>query len=84
MTREELAALHTAQADDPHAFWLEQARRLDWDKFPTRTGDWSFAADDFHINWYEDGVLNLSVNCLDRHLPDRAGDMALVFDPPQA
>ena len=81
MTPDELAALHEAHASDPHAFWLEQARRLDWIRFPTKTGDWSFAADDFHIRWYEDGILNLSANCLDRHLPHRANDTALVFEP---
>ena len=81
MTPESLAALHEAHASDPHAFWLEQARRLDWICFPTRTGDWSFDASDFHIRWYADGILNLSANCLDRHLPARANDIALVFEP---
>ncbi|GAA4026536.1 acetate--CoA ligase [Sphingomonas rosea] len=81
MTPAELAALHEAHASDPQAFWLDQARRLDWDRFPTRAGDWSFDADAFHIKWYEDGVLNLSANCLDRHLPAKADDTALVFEP---
>ncbi|GLR48294.1 acetate--CoA ligase [Sphingomonas astaxanthinifaciens] len=81
MTPSELAALHEAHASDPHAFWLEQARRLDWDRFPTLSGDWSYAADDFHIRWYEDGILNLSANCLDRHLATRADQTALIFEP---
>jgi acetyl-CoA synthetase len=83
MTPESLAALHEAHASDPHAFWLEQARRLSWERFPTRSGDCSFDRDDFHIRWYEDGILNLSVNCLDRHLPERGDDTALVFEPDQ-
>jgi acetyl-CoA synthetase len=81
MTPQELAALHEAHASDPHAFWLEQARRLEWERSPTRTGNWSYDPADFHIRWYEDGILNLSVNCLDRHLAERANDTALVFEP---
>jgi acetyl-CoA synthetase len=81
MTPESLAALHKAHAADPHLFWQGQARRLDWVRFPTKTGDCSFDRADFHIRWYEDGILNLSANCLDRHLPERADDTALVFEP---
>jgi hypothetical protein len=69
-----------AALGDPHAFWLEQARRLDWVRFPTRPGDWSFDEADFHIRWYADGELNLSVNCLDRHLATRGDRTALVFE----
>ena len=76
----ELAALHFAFAADPDAFWLAMAKRLDWVREPTRAGDWSFAADDFHIRWYEDGQINLSVNCLDRHLADKADKIALIFE----
>jgi acetyl-CoA synthetase len=81
MTPQELAALHQAHADDPHGFWLTQARRLDWERFPSVTGNWSYDAADFHIRWYDDGILNLSVNCLDRHLPTKANNTALVFEP---
>lgn len=81
MTPESLAALHEAYASNPHLFWEGQARRLDWERFPTKTGDVSFDRSDFHISWYEDGILNLSANCLDRHLPARANETALVFEP---
>jgi acetyl-CoA synthetase len=81
MTPSELARLHEAHSSDPHAFWLEQARRLDWIQPPTRSGDWSFDPADFHIRWFDDGILNLSANCLDRHLPARANETALVFEP---
>ncbi|MFN2474228.1 MAG: acetate--CoA ligase [Sphingomicrobium sp.] len=76
----ELEALHRAFADDPGAFWLEQARRLDWERLPTEAGDWSFDQDDFHIRWYADGQLNLSVNCLDRHLATRGDKVALIWE----
>ena len=66
---------------DPGSFWLEQARRLDWIKRPEIAGDWSFDRRDFHINWFSDGKLNVSANCLDRHLAKRGGDIALIWEP---
>ena len=77
---DDLAELHRAAAADPAAFWLDQAKRLDWIKLPTQAGDWSFAEDDFGIRWYADGQLNLSVNCLDRHLAEHGGRTALIFE----
>ena len=76
----ELAALHSAFATDAPAFWLDQAKRLDWTRFPTKAGDWSFDQADFHIRWYADGELNLSANCLDRHLAERGDRTALIFE----
>jgi acetyl-CoA synthetase len=76
----ELAELHRRLADDPDEFWLDQAKRLTWNHFPTRAGDWSFGEDDFHIQWYSDGRLNLSVNCLDRHLAEHGDRIALIFE----
>ena len=75
-----LAELHRRAAEDPDAFWLDQARRLDWERFPTEAGDWSFDEADFGIRWYGDGTLNLSVNCLDRHLPEHGDDTAIIFE----
>src|SRR4029078_10425478 len=72
---DKLAALHAEANSDPDAFWLEQARRLTWSKFPTQAGDWSFAEPNFGIRWYADGELNLSVNCLDRHLAGHGDDV---------
>ncbi len=76
----ELADLNHLAECDPDRFWLDQARRLTWDKFPEKAGDWSFEKRDFHIRWYEDGQLNLSVNCLDRHLDAHADRAALIFE----
>jgi acetyl-CoA synthetase len=76
----ELAELHDLANADPDRFWLDQARRLTWNKSPTKAGDWSFAEDDFHIAWYTDGELNLSVNCLDRHLAQHGDRTALIFE----
>ena len=76
----ELQELHDLEAADPARFWLDQARRLTWNKFPAQAGDWSFDEDDFHIRWYADGELNLSVNCLDRHLAENGDRTALIFE----
>ena len=66
---------------DPGSFWLEQARRLDWVKRPEIAGDWSFRKEDFHIRWFADGRLNVSANCLDRHLKTRGDQVALIWEP---
>jgi acetyl-CoA synthetase len=76
----ELAELNDLARSDPQRFWLDQARRLTWNKFPTKAGDWSFDEQDFHIDWYADGELNLSVNCLDRHLAENGDRTALIFE----
>ena len=80
------AAWARVQAD-PEGFWSEVAGRLDWIKAPTKIKDVSFNKDDFHIRWFEDGVLNVSANCLDRHLPARANDICFIWegdDPSQS
>ena len=79
--RDAYEALYAAAAADPDAFWLEEAKRLDWIKAPTVAGDWSFDEDDFHIQWFKDGVLNVSANCIDRHLPERAEQVAIIWEP---
>jgi len=73
------AALAKVEAD-PEGYWRDLAGRLDWIKAPTQIKDVSFAKDDFRIRWYADGVLNASVNCIDRHLPHRKDDVALIFE----
>ncbi|NRA31454.1 MAG: AMP-binding protein, partial [Parvularculaceae bacterium] len=68
------------QPDDRNAFWLEQSERLSWFKAPTKSGDVSWLADDFHIRWFEDGQLNASIQCLDRHLADRGDETAILWE----
>jgi acetyl-CoA synthetase len=72
--------LHAESLRDPDAFWGAVARRIDWMSPPSRVRDASFEASDFHIRWFADGVLNASVNCLDRHLATRGDKTALVFE----
>ncbi len=65
---------------DPEGFWRAIAARLDWITPPTRIKDVSFRREDFRIRWFTDGVLNVSANCLDRHLPKRADDVAIIWE----
>jgi acetyl-CoA synthetase len=76
----ELHRLNALAECDPDGFWLEQAQRLAWSKTPTQAGKWSYDEETFDIRWYADGELNLSVNCLDRHLPRHADRVALIFE----
>ncbi|MEO1656647.1 MAG: acetate--CoA ligase [Pseudomonadota bacterium] len=68
------------QPADLDAFWLSEAERLDWIKPPTVASDVSWNEDDFHIRWFEDGVLNASVQCLDRHLADKGDKVAILWE----
>jgi acetyl-CoA synthetase len=74
----EYQARYRQSLDDPDRFWQEQARRLDWVREPTIIGNWSY--DPVDIKWYEDGQLNLCYNCVDRHLEQRADDVALIWE----
>ncbi len=75
------ATMQARSLGDPDGFWLEQAQRLDWIAPPTKAGDWSFDETDFHVRWFEDGVLNISANCLDRHLEARGDQVAILWEP---
>ncbi|MDB5689816.1 MAG: acs [Sphingomonas bacterium] len=75
------ADLYGRSLADPGSFWLEQAKRLTWIKRPEIAGDWSFDERDFHIRWFPDGRLNVSANCLDRHLTARGDTVAIVWEP---
>lgn len=65
---------------DPERYWLELAGRLEWSRAPTRAKDTSFDREDFRIRWYEDGQLNVAVNCLDRHLNTHPDKTAIIFE----
>ncbi|MBY6015676.1 acetate--CoA ligase [Qipengyuania gaetbuli] len=65
---------------DPDGFWAEQAGRLEWVQAPRTIADWSF--DPVAIKWFEDGVLNICHNAVDRHVEaGRADTVALIFEP---
>lgn len=72
--------MYEASIKDPQAFWAEQAKRIDWFKAPTTIKDVSFGPGDVHIKWFEDGTLNASYNCLDRHLATRGDQTAIIWE----
>ena len=72
--------LYRESIDDPDRFWSRQAERLDWEKAPATIGNWSY--DPVAIKWYEDGVLNICHNAIDRHVAAGKGEVtALIFEP---
>ena len=77
------ADMYARSLADPTGFWLEQARRLDWTSFPTKTDESSFAKDNFSVRWFADGALNVAANCLDRHLADRGDQTAIIWESDQ-
>ncbi len=65
---------------DPAKFWAKQAKRLEWVKAPKKIKNVSYAYPDVSIKWYEDGVLNVSSNCIDRHLKKRGNQTAIIWE----
>jgi acetyl-CoA synthetase len=75
------AARYAASVADPEAFWGAEGKRIDWMTPYTRVKNTSFAPGNIDIRWYEDGRLNVSANCIDRHLATRAGQTAIIWEP---
>ena len=72
--------LYARSINDNEGFWAEQAKRVDWIKPFSKVKDVSFAKDDLHIRWYYDGTLNVCYNCVDRHLENKADDVAIIWE----
>ncbi|GAB2594889.1 acetate--CoA ligase [Nitrincola alkalisediminis] len=73
-------AMYEQSINDPEAFWGEQGKRIDWIKPYTRVKNTSFDPHNVSIKWYEDGTLNVSANCLDRHLATRGDQVAIIWE----
>jgi len=80
LTPEKYRAMYAASIADPIAFWGEQGKRLDWTVPYTQVKDVSWETGDLHVRWYHDGVLNVSANCLDRHLAARGDKPAMIWE----
>ena len=78
---EEYQVRYRRSVEDPEGFWAEAARRIDWFEPFSSVRSVSFASDNISIRWFEDGKTNASYNCLDRHLPERADQVALIWEP---
>ena len=75
------AEMYRESIEDPDAFWRREAQRIDWIKPVTTVKQASFREADFGIKWFADGTLNLSANCLDRHLAARGDVTAIIWEP---
>ncbi len=80
LTPEKYREMYAASIADPIAFWGEQGKRLDWMTPYTQVKDVSWETGDLHVRWYHDGVLNVSANCLDRHLETRGDKAAMIWE----
>ena len=76
---EQYQAMYKQSIADPEGFWREQAQRIDWFTPFTKVKNTSFEKGNIDIRWFEDGVLNASYNCIDRHLAARANDTAIIW-----
>ncbi len=81
VSAEQYAAMYKQSVDDPEGFWGEQADNYlsffkKWDKVL----DWSYMEDDLHVNWFKGATLNVSYNCLDRHLDTRGDQTAILWE----
>jgi len=73
--------MYDRSVKDPDGFWAEQAEKyVSWDKKWDKVSDWSFDQNNLHIKWFEGGKLNVSYNCLDRHLATRADQTAIIWE----
>ncbi len=75
------AEMYAASVSDPDAFWGKEGKRLDWMKPYTKVKNTNFAFGEVSIKWFEDGELNVAANCIDRHLADRADQVAIIWEP---
>ena len=83
---EKYESMYAASVADPEAFWRTHGKRLQWIKPYTKVKDvnWDISKTnnpaDLHVKWFYDGTLNVSANCIDRHLPHKANDTAIIFE----
>ncbi|MGL6385099.1 acetate--CoA ligase [Aeromonas caviae] len=80
LDKEGYEAMYQASVQDPDAFWGEQGKILDWMTPYTRVKNTSYDPGHVSIKWYEDGLLNVSANCLDRHLNERGDKVAIIWE----
>ena len=74
------AEMYAASINDPETFWGDQGKRLDWMQPYTKVKNTTFNHAKVSIKWYEDGILNVSANCIDRHLSTRGEQVAIVWE----
>jgi acetyl-CoA synthetase len=77
---EKYLQMYKRSLEDPNGFWGEVGKRIDWIKPYTRVKNTSYDPKNVSIKWYEDGTLNVCANCVDRHLKNRADQVAIIWE----
>ena len=72
--------MYEESISSPEKFWGRMGNRIDWINPFTKVKNTSFSHDNVSINWYEDGTLNISYNCIDRHLKDNKHKVAIIWE----
>ena len=72
--------MHQRSVSDPQGFWAEHGKRVDWIKPFTKVKNTTYGPPDVSIKWFEDGTLNVSANCIDRHLATRGDQVAIIWE----
>ena len=72
--------MYEESINDPSLFWKKHGKRIDWVKPYSKVSDVSYNKEDLHIKWFEDGTLNASFNCLDRHLKSKGNSVAIIWE----
>jgi acetyl-CoA synthetase len=72
--------MYEESINDPSLFWKKHGKRIDWIKPYSKVSDVSYNKEDLHIKWFEDGTLNASFNCLDRHLKSKGNSVAIIWE----
>src|SRR6186997_2618107 len=81
MTEAQYRGAYEDSVRDPDGYWGREAARLDWIKPFTKVKNVSWDPDNLSIKWFEDGALNVSANCIDRHLKKRGHQVAIIWEP---
>ena len=80
INNEKYQAMYEQSVNDPDTFWGEEGKRLDWFKPYTKVKNTTFDPHNVDIRWFEDGTLNASYNCLDRHLETRGDQVSIIWE----
>jgi len=72
--------MYKRSVDDPEGFWSEHGKRVDWIKPFTKVKNTSYDPHNVSIKWFEDGTLNVTANCIDRHLATRGDQVAIIWE----
>jgi len=81
INNEKYLEMYQASVNDPDAFWAEHGKRVDWIKPFTKVKNTSYDYHNVSIKWFEDGELNVSANCVDRHVASRGDQTAIIWEP---